>query len=167
MKHLLSYNESIRSTFNKIVSTFRDYKNWSREHKLPEFKLVKNITDHIVYNSSEFDIIQKEYSVIQNLISSYKKESKKEYSEEKYKLIDEIQSSWKSLGPKYKKALNDFIMEYYDKYDSYITDDIDLCLTYLKNSKWYEDTSYREVLESLKSILDSSGIQNQINDILN
>lgn len=163
MQHIQTYESKFTDGIKKIV---KDYKDYFKEKGKPEFKLIDQVFDYLIEESSIFSKLQEEYTEIIKLVIEYKKEEKKEYSERKYEIADEIDKMWKSLQPRYAKAIDNFIVKYYEEFDQDITSDVDTCINYIKSSEWYKGTDYIVHLITLKNILDKSRISMTMRDLL-
>jgi len=164
IKDFKKYNESIFSPLKNLLSFVKDFKAWSKEHKDVEFKSVRNIINFLQnYNIDQFIKNKAELDHHLNLLlDELKIEDEKEYSERKYELIDEIKLKYQKFREKRQKNLEEIVMEYYKKYAGDLISDLDNCIEWVKDSKWYDDEYYYNLLIRFRNVFNDSDIEKEL-----
>jgi hypothetical protein len=177
MKYIHDYkkfNEGINwSKFNPIkmlnsgIESIKSFLIWNKESKDPMFYKVRNIVDFIIENLETFNKVLEKSDIIKGKIAKLKEEENKDYSELKYKLIDDIKILWVEYELTHSNSTEEFILKYYKETGSELYGDIVDAISFLKKSKWFINTHHMESLSIVKNILDNSHFQKTLNSVKN
>ena len=190
MKNIYSYTDYTRASythrlneglgflgnFNPVkiitnaVETVRDFFIWNKESKDPRFKKVKNILNLFSdprYKEA-FDELGDIQSTLVEKIGEFKDESKKQYSELKYQLEEEIEKLYPVYRKKWQQVVEMLYVDYYQDHGSGLYDEIKDVVEFLRTSKWYrKDRHHLEpTLNKFIQILGNSDIKKTMDNLL-
>jgi hypothetical protein len=174
--HRLNEGLGFLGKFNPVkiitnaVETVRDFLIWRKESKDPRFKKVKNVLNLFSdprYNST-FDELSDIQSTLIEKIDEYKDESKKEYSELKYHLAEEIEELYPVYSKKWQQVTEMLYVDYYQEHGSELYDDVKDVVEFLSISKWYIKSrpKVQPILNKFMQILGTSDIKKTMDNLL-
>lgn len=168
MKYLDNYQKIYeKNIFINLIDNIKEFLVWSKESKEEGFKITRKITDHL--QETYFDKLYTVNSAskkLNELMDKFEKENKKEYSEEKYQLIDMIEKQFLYTRKLWDYLFENIVVSYYRKYGEEFESDLDKSISWLKTSKWYKKIdlkeSTEEYLKKLKKRLSLSTIKKEL-----
>jgi len=152
------------------VETVRDFLIWKKESKDPRFKKVKNVLNLFSdprYNSTFAELSDIQSTLIEK-IEEFNDESKKQYSELKYHLNEEIEELYPVYRKKWQQVIEMLYVDYYQEHGSELYDDVKDVVEFLSISKWYRKSrpNVQPILNKFVQILGNSDIKKTMDNLL-
>ncbi len=163
-KKLTMQNESIISIFKDIKNYIKDFIIHNREYKREEFILCRKIFEFITtLDMSKFEKLIGLRDAIITINKQIKSNlDNQEYSEEKYTLADKLKVMYSKFKKDHQDALEDVVLQYYNKYNSDLIEDVEKAFRWIETSEWYKNTGYINTLKDFKEIFLNSSIEKEL-----
>jgi len=185
MRYIVKYSvfESNWSDFKDIIKmSFKDIKKHGLIDSFKKSSLFKRDDSNkrgialsvlkfvIKYNMADIEELLKYKEILFNYIEKFIEEKKKDYSEQKYKMSEEILYKLNIYERKRKKELDNLIINYYSLTSRELLEDINDSIEYFSTSEYIKKfgnwENELELLKTIKHILSDSDIAQEIKNIL-
>ena len=152
------------------VRMVRDFIVWNKESRDPRFKKVRNVTDFLSdpKYAETFGELNEIQETLIGKVSQLKDESKKQYSELKYQLAEEIEELYPRYTQKWQETIEMLYVDYYQEHGSELYDDVNDVVEFLRTSVWYRDNRQRlePMLSRFRDFLGESDIKRTLDNLL-
>jgi hypothetical protein len=155
---------------SSAVETVRDYLTWNKESKDPRFRKVRTVTDFLSdpKYAEKFGEVNDTKTTIEGKVRDLEDESKKQYSELKYQLAEEVQELLSEWRLKKEEVIEMLYVDYYQEHGSELYDDVKDVVEFLRTSRWYSKNRHKlePLLNRFKEILGKSDIKKTLDNLL-
>lgn len=152
----------------KFLKNLKDFYYFNKEFNIPESKKYRDIVDttYKYFLGPVFQDFSIERDKISSILKGIETESKKEYSELKYKLLDEYKIIYPKFSKLREKIIDDIVMIYYSKCKRNLFDDFEDVISWLPSSKYINEED-KKLMNNLYNALSDSDIKKNLDDLDN